>query len=283
MFCDLHVHSTASDGTVPPEDLGAMAKAAGLGAIALTDHDTTAGLDACAAGCRRADVEFVPGVEISCDPGSLSGEMHILGYFIDPQNQTLSKLLAKQETARVQRVPRIVEKLNELGIDVTLDQVQTAAAGAMVGRPHVARVLIDKGYVKTVQDAFVRYLRSDAPAFVPKQRAKAPEAIDAIHAAGGLASLAHASLLRCANDAELTQAIAQLAEAGLDALEAWHDDHTAAMVEKCRAFAKRFDLLITGGSDYHGANKSVALGSQRVPYEVYEQLTQAHAGGKAKP
>ncbi len=284
MYCDLHIHSTASDGTVRPEDLGPMARAARVGAMALTDHDTVAGLDACRAGCRKAEIAFVPGVEISCEPlpGSGGGEMHLLGYFIDSEDAVLVKLLARQAKARAERVPRIVDKLSALGLDVTLGEVEQAARGAMIGRPHVGRVLIDKGYVKSMQDAFVRYLGPEGPAFVSKPRVKPDKAIEAIHAAGGLASLAHAALLGCADDAALARAIAWLAEVGLDAVEAWHDDHQAAMVDTCRTFARRFDLLVTGGSDFHGTSKDITLGSQRVPYDVYEQLRQAHTGGKAK-
>jgi predicted metal-dependent phosphoesterase TrpH len=281
MFCDLHMHSTASDGTDRPEALGALAKAAGLGAIALTDHDTVAGLADGAAGCEAAGVAFVAGVEISCDPGQAPGEIHLLGYFIDPVNATLAEMLNRQETARRQRVPRIVTRLGELGLDVTLEEVETLAGDAAIGRPHIARVLIDKGYVKTVQDAFVRYLGSDGPAYVPKQRVTVDEAIEAVHAAGGLASLAHAQHLGYADDAELTQAIAKLREMGLDAVEVWHGDHTPAMMEKLRELAARHDLRVTGGSDYHGHSKTVALGSQRVPYEVYEQLRAKGQGLRA--
>ncbi len=281
MFCDLHTHSTASDGTLTPQELAAAAQCAGLNAIALTDHDTTSGLNAFETACNDLNIQFVPGVEISCEGENPSGETHLLGYFINSNNAELDALLARQARARTQRVPKIITRLNELGVDVTIEDVQAVAAGAMIGRPHIAQVLLAKGYVKTVQDGFTRYLGRHAPAFLPKPRVKVSQAIKAVHAAGGLASLAHPTQLGCTDDAQLTQFIAQLADQGLDAIEAWHSDHPPTMVAKCQRLAERFSLLATGGSDFHGDAKPIALGSQSVPYDVYERLREAHETRKA--
>lgn len=307
-FCDLHCHSTASDGTDAPADLPRLAQDAGLSAFALTDHDTTAGLGAAAAAAQALGVRFVPGIEVSADPdvfgtGVSRGTLHLLGYYIDPQDSGLAKLTKKLRDARAQRNPLLVEKLNALGVRITYDDVLAAAGvepvaapeetpggtpgtvpgkpsrelpggGTVIGRPHIAQVLVEKGYVKSIHEAFHRYIGPRGAAYVRRDRLKAGDAIDAIHAAGGLVVLAHPVQLQLDTDT-LEHTLAKLKDLGLDGVESRHSDHGPADVELLERFARKFTLLTTGGSDYHGSRKTIALGSQHVPMAVYDQLTAA--------
>jgi predicted metal-dependent phosphoesterase TrpH len=279
-FCDLHMHSTASDGQDAPETLARLAKKAGLSAIALTDHDTTAGLAAAAAAARRARIRFVPGIELSADPqlgsphaDARRGTLHILGMFIRHDAPSLKAIEARLLEARRQRNPQIVANLNALGVKITYDEVVALAPG-VVGRPHIAQVMVNKGYVKSIHEAFAKYIGEGKPAYARKDRLTAAQAIDAIHDAGGLAMLAHPVQLKLDAD-ELEHAVATLVKHGLDGIETQHSDHTAAMVEQYRALARQYDLLECGGSDYHGPRKPVELGSQRVAFDVYEALQAA--------
>lgn len=269
------MHSTASDGTDPPGTFGELAAAAGLSAIALTDHDTTAGLDAARASCEAAGVGFVSGIELSTERGRPRGTLHLLGYFIDPEAPRLREAIETLTEARSARNPQIVEALNDLGVDITLDEVLDEAAGATVGRPHIAAVLVRKAYAKSMQDAFKRYIGVGGAAYRRKQGISPASAIDAVHAAGGLAVLAHPVQLRCEDDEDLERTIASLAKLGLDGLEIWHSDHTPAQTEQFRRIAARYDLLATGGSDYHGRRKSIVMGKPIVGDEVLSAMREA--------
>lgn len=299
-FCDLHTHSTASDGSDAPEKLPALARRAGLSAFALTDHDTTAGLAAAAAAAKRMRMKFVPGIELSADPqirgqGSgvrsqeeshSRGTLHILGLFIDADHPRLAELGTRLVEARAQRNPQIVANLEALGVKITMDDVAAAAGGHIVGRPHIAQVLVRKGYVKSIHEAFAKYIGEGKPAYARKDRLTAAEAIDAIHAAGGLAVLAHPIQLKLDDD-ELAHAVSTLAKLGLDGIEVRHSDHSPAHVEHYTRLAQRNDLLVSGGSDYHGPRKDIALGSQQVPLDWYDALHAAwrdriHAGSKPR-
>ena len=275
MHIDLHMHSTASDGTDSPAELARLAAELGLAAIALTDHDTTAGLSACAAACREQGIEFVPGIELSCERGKERGTLHVLGYFVDPASAPLQRIIDEQIEARDTRNPQIIERLNALRVDVTLDDVQRQAGDGVMGRPHIAAVLVARGYAKSMQDAFNRYIGYGAPAYVRKDRLAAGRAIEAIHHAGGLAVLAHPVQLKAADAADLQQVVMDLKKIGLDGIEVWHSDHAAADIEQFTRLAERFDLLMTGGSDYHGRRKDVMIGSQRVPARVLEAMRAA--------
>ena len=280
------MHSTASDGTDAPSALGALARTAGLAAIALTDHDTTAGLAAAAEGCLAAGVAFVPGIEVSADPGVVkpadeegkprqSGTLHILGLFIDPADSELARISRGMQRARDQRNPAIVAKLQELGVRITYDEVLALAAGegtSSVGRPHIGQVLVAKGYVKSMQDAFNRYIGSRGAAYVRRDRLDPRDAIAAIHHAGGMAVLAHPVQLACGSDDELEYVVRRLIDLGLDAIETRHSDHTPALFQKYEALAAKLALSTSGGSDYHGTRKTVAIGSQRVPMSVHDTL-----------
>ncbi|MCC7145635.1 MAG: PHP domain-containing protein [Phycisphaeraceae bacterium] len=285
-YCDLHIHSSASDGTVPPEELAPLAVKAGLAAIALTDHDTTVGVPAAQAACQKVKLNFVPGIELSVrapaldenDPGSRLGTLHILGYFIQHDHPDLLTLQQQVQQARHERNPRMIDRLRELGVAIEYEDVLELARseGALiVGRPHIAQVLVQKGYVKSLHEAFRRYIGQGAPAYIRKDLLPPEEAIRAIHAAKGLAILAHPLQLRLPDFTSLHREIQNLKAAGLDGIEARHTDHTPAHVRQFEQMAKQLNLLTTGGSDFHGARKAIPLGSQKVPYEYYERLRQA--------
>jgi predicted metal-dependent phosphoesterase TrpH len=294
-FCDLHAHSTASDGSDAPEALPSLAKEAGLAAFALTDHDTTAGLAACAEAAEEQHIAFVPGIELSADPASLlpatqqtsiepTAALHILGYFVRRDDPTLNALETRLRQARARRNPEMVQRLRELGVDMTHQEVLDLAAGEgsqAPGRPHIGRILVNKGYVKSIHEAFSRYIGEGGAAYVRKARLTAREAIEAIHTAGGLASLAHPVQLKLEPES-LEHVLSRLRETGLDAIETRHSDHGPAEIEQYRRLSERFRLAETGGSDYHGRRKDIPLGSEHVPLGVYQhlhQLWQRRAGG----
>ncbi len=289
MYCDLHAHSTASDGTDAPADLPRLAKQAGLSAIALTDHDTTAGLPEFLDAAKRARIKAVPGIELSADPAIFHttaddlteqtpriGTLHILGYFIQPDAPYLIEVQARLLQAREQRNPQMIERLNQLGMDIQYDEVTRAAGGNIVGRPHIGQVMMEKGYVKSIHEAFSRYLGGQGEAYVRKDRLSAEEAITAIHEANGLAVLAHPTQLGLSSPSQLEHAVARLKTLGLDGIETRHSDHTPRDTERFTRLANKLGLITTGGSDYHGSRKTLELGSQKVPFDVYENLRNAH-------
>jgi predicted metal-dependent phosphoesterase TrpH len=283
MFVDLHTHSTASDGTFSPTNLIRAARAAGLAGIALTDHDTGNGLLEAADEAKRLNIRFVPGIEISADY-PVPGTLHILGHFIDPNSDALKSLSADLLEARRQRNPKIVARLNELGCKITMAQVEQVAkekvppgAPVVIGRPHIGEALVRAGCVATIRQAFTVYLGTTGSAYFPKERLTARQAIQCIHNAGGLATVAHPIQLRCENPAHLATEINKLAEAGLDGLEVWHSDHDEKTAHLMLTLARRYNLLPTGGSDFHGHHKAdVLLGRGRsnvkVPVEVLDNL-----------
>jgi predicted metal-dependent phosphoesterase TrpH len=286
-FCDLHTHSTASDGTLAPGALGALAASVGVAAIALTDHDTTRGLAACAEGCRRAGVAFVPGIELSADAAALrppvpegekTGTLHILGLFVRHDDPLLQEIHERLLLARQERNPQIIRNLQGLGVKIEYEEVLALAAASdtrIVGRPHIAQVMVKKGYARSVQDAFARYIGEGKAAYTRKDTLPPRQAVEAIHHAGGLAVLAHPVQLRCRDHDELVHCVTRLKALGLDGVETRHPDHTAAETEQYHRLARKLGLLVSGGSDFHGDRKPVKLGSQAVPAEVYEALLAA--------
>jgi 3',5'-nucleoside bisphosphate phosphatase len=274
-FVDLHTHSTASDGTYPPEDVARLAKQSSLVGFALTDHDTIAGLDAAERTAREIGIAFVPGVEISCQfphPGTL----HLLGYCIDTHSAQLRDVLDRLIEARQVRNPQMVRRLNDLGVAITMAEVEDAAGGEVIGRPHMAAVLVRKGYVNSIKEAFNKYLGQGAPAYVEKERLSSREAIAVVLAAGGLPVLAHPVQLRAENEAQLERVLKDLTDLGLAGIEVIHSDHDAARIEKYTKLADRFGLLKTGGSDFHGINKKeIQLGNangRRIPRQFMDDL-----------
>lgn len=267
---DLHLHTTASDGTLSPSDLVRAASAAGLSTISITDHDTVAGVRGARAAARDRGIDLVPGVEISSvDAGC---DVHMLGYFIDVDAPELEAFLARQQTDRVRRVEEMRDRLARLGAPIDAQPIVDAAArGRSVGRPHIAEALVAAGHVRTRDEAFERYLEFDGPAYVPRRGATPEAVIATLHAAGGLASIAHPGV-RPQDDR-----IARLAARGLDALEAAHPDHDKGTEARYRALAARHGLLITAGSDFHGEHRAPGIGAVTLAASDFERLRAAAA------
>jgi predicted metal-dependent phosphoesterase TrpH len=274
-FVDLHSHSTASDGTLAPAEVARLAARAGLSGWALTDHDTIGGVAEAGEESARLGIDFLPGIEISAEfphPGTI----HILGYGIDPQSATLHDLTRQLLEGRDNRNPKIVRKLQELGVAITMEEVENEAGGTVVGRPHIAAILHRKGYVTSIKDAFNKYLAPGGAAYFDKERLSPKRALEMIVDSGGVPVLAHPVQLRLESDAKLESVLRELIDLGLGGLEVMHSDHTPELVSKYSAIADRFGLLKTGGSDFHGGNKKdIELGyarGQRVPREFLDGL-----------
>ena len=272
---DLHVHSSASDGSYPPAEVVRFAKEGGLTAMALTDHDTVDGLPEAVAAGETLGVEVIPGVEISAQfPG---GTMHILGLAIDYTNGHLDERLAVLQRARTERNPQIVAKLNALGIPITMARVEEISGGGQVGRPHIARALMEAGYVQDLQEAFDRYLGWRKPAYVSKFRFPPEQALAMIKEAKGIPVLAHPFTLNQGSAYALKNVIIELKGLGLAGLEVFYSDHTPEQIALYLKLARELNLLITGGSDYHGLNKpEITLGSMpsqdKLTYNLVEAL-----------
>ena len=269
----MHTHSTASDGSLTPSELVRQADACRLAVIALTDHDTTEGLaEARQAARDLRDLKFVAGVEISARYAA--GTLHILGLGIDETCHELVSTLRGLRRARRQRNPKIIARLKELGIDVTMADVMevvgetgAAAAERVVGRLHIAEAMRRKGYVSSLDEAFAKFIGSKCPAYVDKERLAPRRAIRAIRSAGGLAVLAHPVHLGCPNIAQLERVVRELVSGGIQAIEVYHSDHTPEQAKFYADLAARGGLAVTGGSDYHGkAKPGVALGQPRVAF-----------------
>ena len=261
-FVDLHSHSTASDGTFRPGEVVRLAQEAGLTALALTDHDTVDGLAEALAAGEELGVEVIPGVEIST---RYSGDtMHILGFFIDFRSGRLEERLAVLKQARKERNPKIVAKLNALGINITMEQVVRVSGGGQVGRPHIARAMMESGYVSRPQQAFDVYLKNGGLAYVQKYRFPPQEALEMIREAGGVPVLAHPFTLGLGPAAALKDLLRDLQAMGLAGIEVFYSDHTPEQEALYFKLAQELGLLVTGGSDFHGENKpNVTLGNIR--------------------
>lgn len=274
---DLHTHTTASDGSLAPAELIARAAARGLRAVAITDHDTVEGLPEAREAAAGGPCEFVPGIEISAEhPDST---LHILGYYMDWNDPEFLKRISVLQQARAERNPQIIRRLQDLGIDIDYEEVCRQAVTGQVGRPHFAQVLIGRGYVKTGREAFDRYLKKGAPAHVEKFRFPIPEAIGIIAAAGGIPVLAHPTTIACGAGG-LRKLVADMVDCGLRGIEVHYPDHTPSQVRRFRQIARHYDLLITGGSDFHGSNipgleLGTGRGSLRVPGILLEGLKAA--------
>jgi hypothetical protein len=266
---DLHLHTTASDGRSSPEDLVRAAAGARLRTIAVTDHDTVAGLDRAAAACATAGIEWVPGIEITA---MLEGvDVHVLGYFFDHRAAVLTAFLDGQVTDRRRRVREMIDKLDALGIHLDADDVLASHGGLdsrWIGRPLLARALLRAGHVRTTREAFDLYLSEEGAAWVPRRALSPAEIVALIHEAGGLASLAHPGLM--GHD----EWIPPIAASGLDALEVYYIEHSPDMTTHYRVLAERLGLAMTGGSDYHGdpAHGPARPGSVSLPDEAYQAL-----------
>ena len=242
---DFHTHSTHSDGKLTPPQLAALAVKNGVRAMALSDHDTTAGLPEMAAALAPHGVRLVPGVELSTDiPGS---EVHVLGYFMDVADPAFQSELTRFREGRLGRGMAMIEKLRGLGMDVSWERVQEIAGDASVGRPHVAQHLLERGYVTSIPDAFDRYIGRNGPAYAEREKLTPAQAVALIRGAGGIAVVAHPHYT---TDHETV--LAELKDQGLTGMEVYYRDLPPAKVSELLALAKRLGLLPTGGSDFHG-------------------------------
>lgn len=263
---DLHSHTTASDGELSPEELIALARERGLAVLALTDHDTTAGIErALAAATHAGDIELIPGVELSTDvPGH---EIHVLGYFVDWHDPQFLAMIDKFRDGRIGRAEKMVAKLAELGAPVSFARVKEIAGDGAIGRPHVAQALLETGHVQTTRQAFDLYLANDKPAYVEHFSLPPVEAVQLIRSARGVPVLAHPD--------GVEQFVPDLIKGGLRGLECYYPEYGERKLKELLDLAKRFGLIATGGSDFHGLDKMghmAGLGTVNVPWEVVERL-----------
>jgi predicted metal-dependent phosphoesterase TrpH len=274
-FADLHLHTQFSDGTFTPEELVERASNLGFSAIALTDHDTVEGCARAAVACAAANIEFISGTELTAEHADT--EVHILAYFVDTQNQVLLTRIGEFQAVRQNRIREMVAALNKLGIPLQAESVFALANCKSPGRPHVARALVKEKLIGNLDEAFERYLKKGRPAWVPKTKMSALEAVELIHQAGGLAVMAHPGLNRS------DDIIPALVAAGLDGIECFHTKHSTAMAERYLGIADKYHLLVTGGSDCHGFSKVKPLiGTVKLPYEHVQRLKDKVAERKAK-
>ncbi len=274
---DLHVHSVYSDGSNTPEELLDLAERRGLSAMALTDHDTVAGIGPLLEAAKKSPVEAVPGIELSaeCDHGT----MHILGYFVDHTCEVLLEKIKKVREGREERNVEILKRLNKLGYVLMWSDVARQAGKDVVGRPHFAEALLERGHVKSRKAAFDLLLGKGRPAYVERYRYTARECIQLIHAAGGISVLAHPATIYLP-DEKLRNLVHGLKKSGLGGIEVYYAEHKPENIEKFRRWADEFGLICTGGTDYHGAiapdlKLGTGFGHLHVPDEVLKELKAA--------
>ncbi len=265
---DLHLHSTASDGSDPPETIAAHAAREGVEILALTDHDALDGIAALRGPAEEAGIRLISGIELSVNEHGL--DVHVLAYGFDLENAGMLQAVTRWRDARRDRAKKMLAKLKGLGIRIPLDDVEAIAGGGALGRPHVAEALLRVGVVDSLNEAFQRFLGHHARAYVPKQTVPLDQAAAIVHEAGGVTVLAHPGTLN------RDHYIEGWTQRGLDGIEVWHTKHDASAVKRYRAMAARYGLLMTGGSDYHGARTpGVTIGSVAVPEEVLGPLDEA--------
>ena len=272
---DLHSHTLHSDGDRSPAQLLAEAKAAGIQVLSVTDHDTVSGIAECRAASEVHGIRLVPGIELSCE---LHGrEVHVLGHFIDPRAPALERMASGMLAERRERMERMVALAQRMGFSgVTMERVVAASGGENLGRPHLARALVDCGHAQSMNDAFDRFLRTNGPLSVDRKRLPTEEAIRLVHEAGGTASIAHPG----ANGIS-RQELNALAAEGLDGVEAWHPEHPPNQAEAFVRWADELGLVVTAGSDYHGpgVQPDRKLGDRTLPpdrFAALEQRAKAH-------
>jgi hypothetical protein len=272
---DLHLHTTASDGTMSPAELVRYAKGKGLRVIAITDHDTIEGLSEGIKEGNKLGLEVIPGVELSAS--APKGTMHLLGYYIDPASSELTDKLRVLQQARKERNLKIVEKLQALGMAIELSEVKEAPEHGQIGRPHFAYTMVQKGYARNIQDAFDRYLGKGRPAYVEKFRFSPQEAMHFIKKAGGITVLAHPFTLKQPQPEDLDAVIGELKAKGLDGIEVYYPEHSDGQTKLYRSLAKKYGLVISGGSDFHGLTKDEVdlgegYGARGLTYSLVEAI-----------
>lgn len=279
---DLHVHSTKSDGSFTPSELVDYALEKGLSAFALTDHDTTEGLAEAFRAAEGKEIEVIPGIEFSTE--YQGKDIHILGLYIDYEGEEFRKYLADFQQSRTIRNEKMCKKLSEHGVDITYEKLKERFPGAVLTRAHYAKFLWQEGYVSGMKEAFERYIGDHAPCFLPREKVTPAQAVKLILRAGGVPILAH-PLLYGMSDDRLEELVAELKEEGLAGLEAVYSTYNSAEERKMKALAKKYDLLISGGSDFHGSTKpgldmAVGYGKLFIPYEILEHIKEYLHKGK---
>jgi 3',5'-nucleoside bisphosphate phosphatase len=267
-FADLHIHTAYSDGTYNPEELIRETVKSGLSAISVVDHDSVDGIEPVIKAAYGRGIEIIPGIELTAEYGK--SEVHILGYLIDHQNEDFKKKMVLLKQNRIERVYKILDKLNDLGLKLDPQRVFDISAGGTVGRLHIARAMVKEGLVGSTGEAFNRFIGDRCSAYVLGFRYFPAEAIKLIKSVGGIPVLAHPYTLQ-SNDLVL-----ELIKSGIMGLEVYYPEHTKAMVELYGNYCRKYNLLFTGGSDCHGSAKADArIGSIRLPYELVEKLKDA--------
>lgn len=278
---DLHIHSTASDGTFSPKQILQLAKELNLGAISITDHDTLAGSKEALRLGIPSPVKFLTGVEISTSPPKSflcdSGSLHILGYAIDLDDPDLNQALKVLQESRENRNPHIIQRLRQMGIDISLKEIHDAIGNGQIGRPHIAQVMVKKGFAESIQAAFDNYLGKGKPAYVDKFRIDSDKAIAIIRGAKGVPVLAHPGLISYDTDSALENLILTLKSVGLKGIEVFYPEHSPSQAAYYEKLARRYGLLMTGGSDFHGdltpeVQLGTGKGALQIPYALYEAL-----------
>ncbi len=272
-YIDLHTHTTCSDGSMTPEELVRHAADSGLSAVAVSDHDTADGVKEALAAGQKYGIEVVPAIELSAKSNT---ETHILGYFIDPDSSKLAEAMAYIRDVRTIRLGETCVMLQNLGIDVTLDEVKAEAKGGILCRAHIAAIMTRKGYSESPKAAFQKWLNVGCPAYSESQALTDVEAIDLIRSAGGDAYLAHLHLTKKTPE-ELELFVKHLTENGLIGLEGYYTDYTPDMAAEYRALAAKYGLKLSGGTDFHGTFKPhISIGSgtngMKIPYSILEQM-----------
>lgn len=281
MNIDLHIHSTESDGSLTPAQIVASARHLGIQAISITDHDTVSGVKNALGVSRTLGVGCVSGVEVSAAAPPLfdiPGSLHILGYGMDPDHPGLNGMLGRLLKARLERFPKMIEKLNALHIPVSYDSARAFAGKAPVSRPHIAQAMVAAGAVASVDEAFARYLANGKPAYVDRYRIGLEEVISTVSEAGGVCVLAHPGLIRMKSGKTIEELIRRLAQMGIKGIEAYYPEHSLEQTRFFVSLADTLGLVVTGGTDFHGAVRpEIALGSGRgdfsVPADLWERLT----------
>ncbi|SDC51053.1 MULTISPECIES: PHP domain-containing protein [unclassified Candidatus Frackibacter] len=268
MNVDLHLHTTASDGSFTPTKVVDKAVELGLKTIAITDHDTIGGIEEAQLAAVDKNLEVIPGIELNTDISD--AEVHILGYYINTNDLKLTDTLSKLRNSRYNRAQRMVKKLNQLGIDITFKRVCQLAGEGSLGRVHIAQAIIESGYVKEISQAFDRYIGKGSPAYINRYKLTPVEAVKLVKRAGGVPVLAHPAL------AKRDYLIPELVNAGLQGLEVYHSEHDEDDVQHYAALAEEYELIKTGGSDCHGPNKGRTLiGTVDVPSSVVFKLKES--------
>jgi predicted metal-dependent phosphoesterase TrpH len=266
---DLHSHSDRSDGTLSPTEEMTLAASRDLTGAALTDHDTFDGLGEAAAAADRLGLDFVPGIEFSTEYDGAS--LHVLGYWVDPDDAAIDAELTRLTATRLRRGELIVEKLRELGFDVSIDRVREIADGSAVARPHIAQAMVEAGVVADEKEAFDRYISDEGAAYVPKHALHPVEALRLIGDAGGVCAMAHPAMWR-GSDTVPDALIEEMAEGGMVAIEVDHPDHEPPMREKYGAIAERLGLVPLSSSDCHGDRYDRRMGQERTDAETFAEL-----------